>query len=61
MGPGTVLGSIFVRELKNNPTNKLLLVLKTKGKIPTFSSKSFSSYESVSLSTLVFSDTSSGF
>lgn len=58
---GTALGYIFVRVLKKkkkNPETKLLLVLKTKGNTLSFSSKSCSSYESISLSILVFTDTS---
>lgn len=56
---GTALGYIFVRVLKKkNSETKLLLVLKTKGNTLSFSSKSCSSYESISLSILVFTDTS---
>lgn len=50
MVPGNVLDYIFVRVLKNGLANKLLLVLKTEGKILTFSSESCS-YKSISLST----------
>lgn len=59
---GPMLGYISVGVLKNNPANKWLLVLKTKGKILTFFfSKSYSSYKSISLSSLVCADTSSVF
>lgn len=61
MGLGIVLGFIFVREFKNNFINKLLLVLKIKGKILIFFSKSFFSYESVLLLILVFFDIFLGF
>lgn len=47
MVPGTVLSYTFVRVLKNNPANKLLLVLKSKEKILLLSSESRSSYESI--------------
>lgn len=59
--PGTILSYLFVRVLKNNLANKLL-VLESEEKILLLSSKSCSSYESIiSLSTLVFADISSGF
>ena len=47
MVPGTGLSYIFIRAVKNNPANKLLLALKTKEKILLFSSESCSSYESL--------------
>ena len=59
MIPGTILGYTFERVLKNNPENKLLFVLKTKGNTWHFLVKAVLVMKTFHY--LFFADTSSGY